>query len=142
DPTIWTKPITLVGVAGVLIFSALFVWTEQRAPEPIVPFSLFRNRIIGVGSITAFMVGAAMFGALSFIPLFVQGALGGTATEAGALLTPFLLGWVVMSVVGGRLMFRVGYRPTILAGLFVLTGSFAVLTTFNRGRLSEGLPVG
>lgn len=131
DPTIWTKPITLIAVAGILIFSALFVWTEQRAPEPIVPFSLFRNRIIGVGSITAFMVGAAMFGALSFIPLYVQGALGGTATEAGALLTPFLLGWVVMSVVGGRLMFRIGYRPTILAGLFVLVASFGVLTTFG-----------
>jgi EmrB/QacA subfamily drug resistance transporter len=131
DPTIWTKPITLIGVAGILIFSALFAWTEQRAPEPIVPFSLFRNRIIGVGAITAFMVGAAMFGALSFIPLFVQGALGGTATEAGALLTPFLLGWVTMSVVGGRLMFRIGYRPTILAGLVVLVASFGVLATFG-----------
>jgi EmrB/QacA subfamily drug resistance transporter len=131
DPTIWTKPITLVAVAGIVIFSALFAWTEQRAPEPIVPFSLFRNRIIGVGSITAFMVGAAMFGALSFIPLFVQGTLGGTATEAGALLTPFLLGWVVMAVVGGRLMFRIGYRPTILAGLGVLAASFGVLTTFG-----------
>src|SRR4030095_10196947 len=58
--------------------------------------------------------------------------LGGTATEAGALLTPFLLGWVTMSVVGGRLMFRIGYRPTILAGLFVLFVSFAVLVTFGR----------
>lgn len=131
DPTIWTKPITLVAVAGILIFSALFAWTEQRAPEPIVPFSLFRNRIIGVGSITAFMVGAAMFGALSFIPLFVQGTLGGTATEAGALLTPFLLGWVIMSVVGGRLMLRIGYRSTILAGLVVLVASFGVLATFG-----------
>jgi len=131
DPTIWSKPITLIAVAGILIFSALFAWTEQHAPEPIVPFSLFRNRIIGVGSITAFMVGAAMFGALSFIPLYVQGALGGTATEAGALLTPFLLGWVTMSVVGGRLMFRIGYRPTILAGLVVLVASFGVLTTFG-----------
>ena len=132
DPSIWANPLTLAAVAGIVFFSGLFVWTERRAPEPIVPFSLFRNRIIAVGSITAFMVGAAMFGALSFIPLFVQGTLGGTATEAGALLTPFLLGWVVMSVVGGRLMFRIGYRPTILAGLIVLTGSFAVLTTFGK----------
>jgi MFS family permease len=116
----------------VVIFSVLFFVTERRAAEPIVPFALFRNRIIAVGSIIAFLVGAAMFGALSFIPLFVQGTLGGTATEAGALLTPFLLGWVVMSVVGGRLMFRVGYRPTILAGLFVLVISFAVLATFGR----------
>lgn len=132
DPAIWGNPLTLIAVAGIVMFAALFVRTERRAPEPIVPFSLFKNRIIAVGSITAFMVGAAMFGALSFIPLFVQGTLGGTATEAGALLTPFLLGWVTMSVVGGRLMFRVGYRPTILTGLFVLATSFAVLPTFGR----------
>jgi EmrB/QacA subfamily drug resistance transporter len=132
DPSIWANPLTLAAVAGIVFFSGLFVWTERRAPEPIVPFSLFRNRIIAVGSITAFMLGAGMFGALSFIPLFVQGTLGGSATEAGALLTPFLLGWVVMSVVGGRLMFRIGYRPTIIAGLIVLTGSFAVLTTFGK----------
>lgn len=132
DPSVWGNPLTLIAVAGIVVSSYLFVRTENRAPEPIVPFSLFRNRIIGVGSITAFMVGAAMFGALSFIPLFVQGTLGGTATEAGALLTPFLLGWVTMSVVGGKLIFRVGYRPTILAGLFVLTSSFAVLATFGR----------
>jgi len=131
DPAIWGNPLTLVAVGGILISSALFFRTEKRAAEPIVPLSLFRNRIIAVGSITAFMVGAAMFGALSFVPLFVQGTMGGTATEAGALLTPFLLGWVIMSVVGGRLMFRVGYRPTILAGLFVLLMSFVVFTTFG-----------
>jgi EmrB/QacA subfamily drug resistance transporter len=132
DPSIWANPVTFLAVAGILVSSYLFVRTERRAPEPIVPLSLFRNRIIAVGSITAFMVGAAMFGALSFIPLFVQGTLGGTATEAGALLTPFLLGWVTMSVVGGTLIFRVGYRPTILAGLFVLAISSGVLATFGR----------
>lgn len=132
DPAKWANPLMLAGVAGIAAFGLLFVWTERRAVEPIVPFSLFRNRIIAAGSLIAFLVGAAMFGALSFIPLFVQGTLGGTATEAGVLLTPFLLGWVVMSVVGGRLMFRVGYRPTILAGLTVLTASFIVITTFGQ----------
>lgn len=131
EPAIWSSPLTLVAVVGIAISSFLFVRTEKRAVEPIVPFSLFGNRIIAVGSITSFMVGASMFGALSFIPLFVQGTLGGTATEAGALLTPFLLGWVTMSVVGGKLIFQVGYRPTILAGLMVLVASFGVLVTFN-----------
>jgi MFS family permease len=87
------------------------------------------------------MVGAAMFGALSFIPLFVQGTLGGTATEAGALLTPFLLGWVTMSVVGGKLMFLIGYRPTILSGLTVLVSSFGVLATFGANT-SRGWLIG
>jgi predicted MFS family arabinose efflux permease len=103
------------------------VRAEQRAVDPIVPFSLFRNRVVAVGSVTGFMIGASMFGALSFIPLFVQGAMGGTATEAGLLLTPFLLGWVVMAVVGGRLMLNIVYRPTVLAGLTVQVISFAFL---------------
>ena len=133
DPGVWANPVMPALVVGAIIFTGLFLRTERRAPEPIVPLSLFKNRVIAVGSITAFMVGAAMFGAITFIPLFVQGTLGGTATEAGMLLMPFLLGWVVMAIVGGRLMFRIGYRPTILSGLFVLIVSFIILSTFGRG---------
>jgi EmrB/QacA subfamily drug resistance transporter len=132
DPRVWANPLMYVLVAGSIIFSILFVRTERRAPEPIVPFSLFRNRVVAVGSITAFLVGASMFGAISFIPLFIQGTLGGTATEAGVMLTPFLLGWVITAVLGGRLIFLIGYRPTILAGLIILTISFAFLTTFGK----------
>jgi MFS family permease len=103
-----------------------------------VPFSLFRNPVVTVGCLIGFLVGAAMFGALAFIPLFVQGAMGGTATDAGVLLTPFLLGWFVTAVAGGRLMLRVGYRKTVLAGLFVLVASFVALSTFGR-TTSRGL---
>src|SRR6202008_5027271 len=109
-------PLMLAVAAGAGVFGYLFVRAELRASDPIVPFALFRNRVVAVGSITSFMVGAAMFGALSFIPLFVQGTMGGTASEAGVLLTPFLRGWVIMAVVGGRLMFLIGYRQTILSG--------------------------
>lgn len=133
DPAIWANPMMLALVVGILIFTALFLRTERRAKEPIVPLMLFKNRVIAVGSITAFMVGASLFGAITFIPLFVQGTLGGTATAAGMLLMPFLLGWMTMGVVGGRLMFRIGYRPTILSGLFVLLVSFIILSTFGQG---------
>jgi MFS family permease len=73
-----------------------------------------------------------MFGAISFVPLFAQGALGSTATEAGSLLTPLMLSWVGLSIIGGRLLLRVGYRPTTLAGLFLLTLGFALLSSFQR----------
>ena len=131
DPRLWTSPWMFVLIAGFLIFSVLFVKTERRAREPIVPFSLFRNRVVAVGSITCFMVGASMFGAISFIPLFIQGTMGGSATEAGIMLTPFLLGWVVTAILGGRLIFQIGFRLTILAGLIILVISFAVLSTFG-----------
>jgi EmrB/QacA subfamily drug resistance transporter len=132
DPRVWSSPWMYALAAGFIIFSILFVRTEQHAPEPIVPFSIFRNRVVAVGSLISFMVGASMFGAISFIPLFIQGTLGGTATEAGIMLTPFLLGWVMTAILGGQLIFQIGYRPTILAGLAILTISFAVLSTFGQ----------
>jgi EmrB/QacA subfamily drug resistance transporter len=141
EPRVWAHPLMWVLVAGTAVFGYLFVRTEQRAKEPIVPFSLFRNRVIAVGSLISFLVGAAMFGAITFIPLFVQGTLGGTATQAGVLLTPFLLGWVTMSVVGGRLLFRVGYRSTILAGLMLLVVSSAALVTFGQGTSRAALMI-
>ncbi|HWP44702.1 MAG TPA: MDR family MFS transporter, partial [Blastocatellia bacterium] len=132
DLSVWTSPLMIAPVAGFLVFTALFIRAERRASEPIVPFSLFRNRVVSIGSITGFLIGAAMFGAISFLPLYVQGTLGGTATDAGKVLTPFLLGWVLLAIIGGRLMLRVGYRPTVLAGLAILTVSFVILSLFNE----------
>jgi len=133
NPSVGKGPLMAAAVAGVVVFGALFVRIELRAPEPILPFALFRNRLLTVASIINLMIGTAMFGALTFVPLFVQGALGGTATEAGSVLTPFLLGWVILSVIGGRLMLRVGYRPTVIAGLIFITVSFVILATFGEG---------
>jgi len=132
-PEMWTSPLMIASIAGFVLFGALFIYAERRTSEPIVPFSLFRNRMVAVGSITSFLTGIAMFGSITFVPLLVQGAMGGTATEAGSALTPLLLGWVILAIVGGRLMLRVGYRPTVIAGLALLAISFAVLSTFGRG---------
>jgi EmrB/QacA subfamily drug resistance transporter len=112
--------------------AALFLYVERRAPDPIVPLGLFRNRVVSVSVAAGFLAGVAMFGAISFVPLFAQGALGSTATEAGSLLTPLMLSWVGLSIVGGRLLLKVGYRPTTLAGLFILTLGFALLSSYQR----------
>jgi MFS family permease len=79
-----------------------------------------------------FLAGVSMFGAISFVPLFAQGALGATATEAGSLLTPLMLSWVIMSVVGGRLLLHIGYRRTSLAGFVLLTAGFVLLSINER----------
>jgi EmrB/QacA subfamily drug resistance transporter len=115
-----------------MLLGALFIYVERRAPDPIVPLGLFRNRVVAVSVVAGFLAGVAMFGAISFVPLFAQGALGSTATEAGSLLTPLMLSWVGLSIVGGRLLLKVGYRPTTLAGLFILTLGFALLSSFQR----------
>jgi EmrB/QacA subfamily drug resistance transporter len=128
----WQNPLMVAAIVGALGFGVLFIRTEQKAVEPIIPLSIFRNRIVAYGSLTGFLMGTAMFGALTFIPLFVQGTLGGSATEAGVVLTPLLLGWVILAIIGGRLMLKIGYRPTIIIGLVFVFVSFAILSKITQ----------
>jgi EmrB/QacA subfamily drug resistance transporter len=108
-----------------------FVAVERRATEPIVPPRLFKTRMIVAAVITRFLAGMAMFGALSFVPLFLQSVTGASATGAGLVLTPFVLGWVVTSVLSARLVLRVGYRSVVLAGMGGLTGAFLLFTRWS-----------
>ncbi len=117
--------------AGAAVLAGLFVWVETKAADPIIPFKLFRNRVVSVCILAGFLAGVAMFGVISFVPLFAQGALGTTATEAGSLLTPLMLSWVGLSVVGGRLLLKIGYRPTAIAGFALLTMGFAFLSSYQ-----------
>ncbi|HEX8922191.1 MAG TPA: MDR family MFS transporter [Pyrinomonadaceae bacterium] len=117
---------------GAAVLTALFVWVEKRAADPVVPFKLFRNRVVLISVVAGFLAGVAMFGAISFVPLFAQGALGATATQAGSLLTPLMLSWVGMSIIGGRVLIRVGYRPMCIAGFTLLTLGFVLLSMFQR----------
>lgn len=125
-------PINILVLGVAIIMLLVFFRVEKRAVDPIIPFDLFRNRTVLISVIAGFLGGVAMFGAISFIPLFAQGSLGFTATEAGSLLTPLMLSWVTMSVVGGRLMLRVGYRTITIAGFVVLTIGFVLLALFQR----------
>jgi len=125
-------PVNLIlfGVSALLLI--LFVVIERRAADPIIPFALFKDRTIKVSVIAGFLAGFAMFGGISFIPLFAQAALGATATQAGSLLTPLMLSWVTMSVIGGRVLLTMGYRTISLIGFVILTIGFVLLTQFER----------
>jgi MFS family permease len=125
-------PENILLIGGAIILLTLFFYVEKRAPDPIIPFNLFQNRTVSVSVAAGFLAGVAMFGAISFIPLFAQGALGSSATEAGSLLTPLMLSWVSMSVIGGRLLLRVGYRNIALIGFVVLSIGFVFLAVFER----------
>jgi EmrB/QacA subfamily drug resistance transporter len=119
----------LLGSAAAL---AAFITIERRAREPIVPLDLFRNGVVTVAVVVGFLSGVAMFGAITFVPLFAQGARGATATEAGSMLTPLMLSWVAMSILGGRLVLRIGFKSLTVAGLLALTTGFVILSTFGR----------
>lgn len=122
--------LVLYGISIVLLIA--FVVIEKRAADPIIPFGLFKNPTVKVSVIAGFLAGFAMFGGISFIPLFAQGALGATATQAGSLLTPLMLSWVTMSVVGGRVLLKIGYRTISIIGFIILTLGFILLTQFER----------
>lgn len=116
----------LYGLAVAL--GVLFVRSQRRASEPILPLDVLANRFVAVTTLSNMLLGIGIFGALTFVPLFVQGAMGRTAAEAGGVLTPLLLGWVLMSVVTGRLLPRLGHRPFILTGLTCVSlGFFGLL---------------
>jgi predicted MFS family arabinose efflux permease len=115
----------LAGSAGLL---AGFLYVEARVPEPIVPLSLFSNAIFRAATINGLLAGMALFGSISFIPLYLQGVMGASATRAGSVLTPILLGWVTFAVIGGRLLLKIGYRSTVIAGMVLLAVGFFFLT--------------
>ena len=113
-------------VASVILLGS-FAWVERRVPEPILPIDLFRTPLIARTNVVAFLFGAAMFGGIAFIPLYLQGVLGATATQAGQVLTPLFLGWVATSIIAARLTVKLGYRRIALAGSVLLTAGFSGL---------------
>jgi EmrB/QacA subfamily drug resistance transporter len=107
-----------------VVMLVAFLYVESRAAEPVVPLVLFRNPIISVCSVCAFVLGIGMFGVIIYLPLFMQGVLGVSATQSGNLLTPLMMGAVVGSVIGGQALSRTGrYKVVAMLGsTFVAMG--------------------
>jgi EmrB/QacA subfamily drug resistance transporter len=118
-----TSSWVLISVAVALFL--LLMWVERRAADPVLPLPLFRDPLFATATAHGILTGWALFGSVSFIPLFVQAVLGTSATQAGITLTPLLLGWVTASIIGTRLMLKVGYRRLGLIGTAAFTvGAF------------------
>ena len=120
-------PRTLGLFAAAAAGFVLFLWQEHRAAEPILPLDIFKNRLIAVGSAGNVVLGMLLFSLTTYVPIFGQGVLGGTALDAGALLIPLSLGWTVSSTVGGRLLMRMSYRTFELWGAAFTLGGCVLL---------------
>lgn len=128
----WRSP----QVVGPFAFSAVmfgaFVLFERRADEPIVPLSLFRNNVFAVCTAATFVSGAAMFAGTVYIPLFMQGVLGFSATNAGLVLTPMTLALVAGSIISGQIVSRTQkYRVLVTVGLVVASGGLYLLSMMD-----------
>ena len=87
---------------------AAFLCIETKAAEPLIPLALFRNPVISMCSVASFILGMGMFGVIIYLPLFMQGVLGVSATQSGTLLTPLMMALVVGSIAAGPDQFAAG----------------------------------
>jgi EmrB/QacA subfamily drug resistance transporter len=118
-------------IVGLFVFSAVmgvvFVLREQRAAEPVINPRLFENRVFSVSALASALQSAAMFGAIMFLPLFVQGVQGKSATNSGIILMPLMIGAMVTSIGAGQILARTGrYKVLVIVG-FILTAVGAYL---------------
>jgi len=113
----WTSTRVESLLAVAIVMLAAFLYAETRAEEPLIPLSLFRSSVISMSSIAVFVLGMGMFGVIIYLPLFMQGVLGVSATESGNLLTPMMLGSVGGSILTGQLNLRwATYKPSAVVG--------------------------
>lgn len=128
----WSS-VQIVGLyAGAAVLLSAFVWTEMRAPDPLLPLGLWASRIFTLSNIGSVGVAMSMFGAIFFLPVFVQGVIGNSVTSSGAILVPMLLAMIVTSIAGGQFISHTGrYKIPLLAGLVLMGAGYYMLANFN-----------
>ena len=128
----WGSPeIIAMGIVGVALL-VLFPYAERRSPEPILPLSLFRNRIFVVSSAVGFIIGVALFGSITFLPLFLQIVRGRNPTSSGLQLTPMMAGLLITSIVGGQIISHTGrYRAFPIVGTAIAAIGMGLLALLN-----------
>lgn len=114
-------------VAAGLLLLALFAGLQRRRAHPLVPPLLFSRRATAAPYVGGILLGTTIYGVDTFVPLFVQGARGGTAGSAGAVVTPLVFCWALSAALAARVVVRLGFRATARAGALLIVGGFAVL---------------
>ena len=128
----WLSPASGALAAAALVGLIGFIVVERNATEPILPLSLFRNRIFVICCAVGFIVGLAMFGSVTYMPLYLQVVRGVSPARAGLELTPMMAGLLVTSVGSGRLITRIGrYRMFPIIGTAVMTVGLILLSTLG-----------
>jgi EmrB/QacA subfamily drug resistance transporter len=130
---------TLICAAIAVVVLAAFIAVERTAKEPVLPLPLFARPVMAVSSATGAIIGGAMIAILTFVPLFVQGVLRSTPTDAGTAITPMVITWPVASAIAGRLIPKLGFRPLIRYGLGVSAAAGIALALFGEAHGLMGL---
>ncbi|HLX32548.1 MAG TPA: MFS transporter [Gaiellaceae bacterium] len=124
----WASPEVLGAFAGTVVLGGVGWRIERNAVETILPFSLLRDRAVGVGVLSLWLLGMALVGTIVFVPLFVEGVVGDSATSSGILVMPFMLGAVGASIASGHWVAATGrYKANAVAGLIALATGLALI---------------
>jgi EmrB/QacA subfamily drug resistance transporter len=124
--------IALIVASAILV--PAFVVVESRAAEPILPLQLFRNQTFRTTSVVGFIVGFALFGAITYLPLYLQVTKGASPTRSGLQLTPLMAGLLITSIVSGQLITHLGrYRMFPIIGTGVMTAAMFMLSRLEVG---------
>jgi EmrB/QacA subfamily drug resistance transporter len=128
-----SAPIIILGVAGVVLVG-VFALVERYATEPVLPLHLFKNRTFAATSVVGFIIGFAMFGAITYLPAFFQVVRGLSPTASGVELLPLMAGLLVVSITSGQIISRTGkYRFFPIAGTLVTTLGLYLFSTMGPG---------
>jgi EmrB/QacA subfamily drug resistance transporter len=126
----WDSPLTWLFGAGLAVAAFSFVLVERRAQDPIIPMSLFRNRVFVNSTAIGFMLGLGMFAALAFVPTFLQMSSGTSAAVSGLLMLPMMVGLMGTAIGSGIAITRTGrYKPFPIAGTAVTIAAMLWMTT-------------
>lgn len=118
-------------LAAALLFAAIFVAAERQAADPILSLDLFLNKTFAVTNTVALLLGMGLFGSVMFLPLFLQGVLGASATQSGNTMIPMMFAMVVTSMVGGRFTGAFSFRTFFVAGMSLMTLGLFLLSTLT-----------
>lgn len=123
-------------VESLLTFATImlgaFLYVESKSPAPMIPLELFRSPVISICSVCVFVLGMGMFGVIIYLPLFMQGVLGVSATQSGNLLTPLMMGAVLGSFVSGQAVSRTGkYKAVAVAGSVLVAAGMMLFADMN-----------
>ena len=116
-------------VAAVVLFAGFFVNELLFAVEPILPLDLFKNQVFAAGAMLSLTVGMALFAVVIYLPLFIQGVLGQSATNSGAIITPLTLTMAIGAAIVGQIVYKLGrYQAISILGALILTFGVYLLT--------------
>jgi MFS family permease len=136
----WTAPRVELLLAFAAVMLGAFLYAETKAVEPLIPLSLFRDPVISMCSIGVFVLGVGMFGVIIYLPLFMQGVIGVSATQSGSLLTPLMLGVVFGTFTCGQLTLRLrSYKLPGLVGSVLVTAGMILFARMDASTGHSGV---